>query len=577
MKLIFLFLSYFISYTVAQQAICEFGIRNVGGVIGYSCGLSVNNPEGQTITEIGGIHLEGYTDADVQGILRINGSIETAFPAIFCQRFPNIQRALVHGLNITEITDNSFSTCTSLDWLYILSNRISSISQNAFANNQNLIHIDLDNNLLSTLPENVFGTLSNLEILDLRNNPFVEIPSGAFNGLSSLQILYMQNTRLTAINPAWFSSTSNLETLYLTNNQISQISPNTFNNLQNLISLNLNGNNIGAFQAETFSGLRNLQSLSVGGNNISEINKNSFVGLENLLTLDLSGNFFSIIRNGTFRALTNLRSLLLSNSRINDFEIDAFDGLTNLTILNLNFNLLEDLPASVFAPLRNLEYCGLWSNRIKTFRRNVFGTDLSTLLTLDLDENVVNALERSVFYDATNLNRFLFSSNFCGNGIFNGFAQNRAEFMQRLERCFRNFELIIDTVTDNNVDYLFFRGENPGIVARVQAEDEIQIALTPFNFPWSPMIEVIIGAANNTRSIIRRNQDEDVAVVPSPGIIRRNQQNLFRIVWANHVILVFRENEQWPFLVHTMIDFFNVNFYGLRTLQSRATWSIQPV
>jgi hypothetical protein len=102
-------------------------------------------------------------------------------------------------------------------------------------------------------------------------------------------------------------------------------------------------------------------------------------------------------------------------------------------------------------------------------------------------------------------------------------------------------------------------------VARVEATDEVHIALTPFNFPWSPMVEIIIGANNNTRSVIRRNQDTDVAVVPTPGIIRSDQQNLFRIVWANHVVLVFRENEEWPFLVHTMVDFFNVNFYGLRT------------
>ncbi|KAG5666214.1 putative Toll-like receptor 4, partial [Polypedilum vanderplanki] len=283
------------------------------------------------------------------------------------------------------------------------------------------------------------------------------------------------------------------------------------------------------------------------------------------------------LRNGTFRALTNLVTLQLSGCNVSEIENDAFDGLTNLTSLYLNFNDIEDLEVGVFRTLSRLIYLGLWNSRLKTLRRNPFGPNITTIATIDLDGNVVNSLERSLFDDLTGLNLLYFTNNLCASGVFSGFIANRLEFMQRLERCFRNFELIIDTVTDNNVDYLFFRGENPGIVARVQAEDEIQIALTPFNFPWSPMIEVIIGAANNTRSIIRRNQVEDVAVVPSPGIIRSNQQNLFRIVWANHVILVFRENEQWPFLVHTMIDFFNVNFYGLRTLQSRATWSIQPV
>jgi hypothetical protein len=79
------------------------------------------------------------------------------------------------------------------------------------------------------------------------------------------------------------------------------------------------------------------------------------------------------------------------------------------------------------------------------------------------------------------------------------------------------------------------------------------------------MLEVIIGTANNTRSVIRLNQETDVVVVPTPNIIRSDQTNGFRVTWANRVVLVFREAEPWPFMVYTMADVFNVNFYGLRT------------
>jgi hypothetical protein len=79
------------------------------------------------------------------------------------------------------------------------------------------------------------------------------------------------------------------------------------------------------------------------------------------------------------------------------------------------------------------------------------------------------------------------------------------------------------------------------------------------------MLEIIIGTANNTRSVIRRNQDSDVVVVPTRDILRFGETSGFRVSWANHIVLVFREGDEWPFLAYTMEDFYNVNFYGLRS------------
>jgi hypothetical protein len=79
------------------------------------------------------------------------------------------------------------------------------------------------------------------------------------------------------------------------------------------------------------------------------------------------------------------------------------------------------------------------------------------------------------------------------------------------------------------------------------------------------MLEVLIGVGNNTRTVIRRNQETDVVTVPTPGIISSDGWNGFRISWANHAVLVFREGEEWPFIGLSMIDFFPVNFYGLRS------------
>lgn len=94
----------------------------------------------------------------------------------------------------------------------------------------------------------------------------------------------------------------------------------------------------------------------------------------------------------------------------------------------------------------------------------------------------------------------------------------------------------------------------------------MQIALTPFDFEWRPMIEIFIGASNNTKSVIRVNQETNVVTVPTPNIISPDQWNDFRITWVNQIILVYRGNDTFPFMAFTMQDFFPVNFYGLRAV-----------
>jgi hypothetical protein len=102
-------------------------------------------------------------------------------------------------------------------------------------------------------------------------------------------------------------------------------------------------------------------------------------------------------------------------------------------------------------------------------------------------------------------------------------------------------------------------------MVRVHAYDEIQIALTPFNFAWSPTVEIIIGASNNARSVIRRNLDTEEVAMPTMGIIEAGQWNDFRVTWTNNIVLVSREGEM-PFLAFSMQDIFNVNFFGVRTM-----------
>jgi hypothetical protein len=100
---------------------------------------------------------------------------------------------------------------------------------------------------------------------------------------------------------------------------------------------------------------------------------------------------------------------------------------------------------------------------------------------------------------------------------------------------------------------------------RVRPEDgPVHIAITPSQSSDLPMIEVILGAANNTRSMIRVSNDVDVVDMPTPNVLSIGEWNGFRVTWANNVVTVWRTGD-FPFLVHSMVEFFDVQFYGLRT------------
>jgi Farnesoic acid 0-methyl transferase len=101
-------------------------------------------------------------------------------------------------------------------------------------------------------------------------------------------------------------------------------------------------------------------------------------------------------------------------------------------------------------------------------------------------------------------------------------------------------------------------------VFTVDAPHDVHLALTPFAFVSRPMIEVLIGISDNTRSAIRRN-GTDVVNISTPNILQSDVGNVFRISWTNFVILVFRGAEQFPIMAYSMEDIFPVNFYGIRT------------
>lgn len=121
-----------------------------------------------------------------------------------------------------------------------------------------------------------------------------------------------------------------------------------------------------------------------------------------------------------------------------------------------------------------------------------------------------------------------------------------------------------ETETQAGDDFRFFRGTYPGIQLRVNTTSSVRIALTSFDIPHNPMLEIAIGGNNNSLTQIIRNQDQVVVSVPTPNVLNRESFTGFRITWSQHVVLVSREDQQFPFLAYSMDDWFAVNFYGLQ-------------
>ncbi|XP_037042739.1 leucine-rich repeat-containing protein 15-like [Bradysia coprophila] len=570
---LFLLICSLVTVAVAQEPSLSCIYYNFGPT-NYHCQLTIDNPNGfDNFTEIGGIHLEGFSNEDVD-VLYIARGISSNVPQIICETFPNLFEFDFFNARLTELDDNSFSGCSQLGRLYLSYNRISSISENAFANLRAVSYIHLGDNLLTTLPENVFANQQNVTDLILSYNAFTEIPTGLFRPLENLQNLYIGGANLTTVNNQWFTENSRLTYLYLGGNRIT-LSANMFSGIEGLRAISLALNEITEIPPGTFAGLPSLQTLDLYWNAFTSLREDSFPGLGQLVNIDLSRNPIDTIEENAFRGLAGLQSLALENCRISDLDTISLN-LPNLTYLDLNFNAIEEIPIGFFESMPNLFYIGLWANRIKTLRRNSFGS-LSALSTFDLDGNIVNAIDRAFIDDAVNLNTLYFDGNLCASNYFGNFLNSRDRYLPMLERCFRNMRYIVETTTENDGVYSFFEGPEPGIVLRVRSDNEVQIALTPFNFIWTPSIEIFIGSANNTRSVIRINDETDVVTVPTPNVIQQNQWNDFRVSWANQNVLVFNSNDTFPFMSYTMQHFYPVNFYGLRAVETRATWSVQPI
>ncbi|XP_070492487.1 leucine-rich repeat-containing protein 15-like [Chironomus tepperi] len=573
---ILLVLFAFIGSTVSQRVSCDYELRTVNGRQSYTCYMTIDNPNGwNNFTQVEGFHYPGMNNVFVTAIVRNTLTSSTPnVPEIICQQFPHVTYIDMSFLQLQEVGENTFRGCRNLDWLRLYYNRIPSLPENLFIHNRHLTYIDLDSNLFTTFPENLFANQLALQALDLNNNPLTNLPTGIFRNLWSLQTLFLRAGSLPTINPGWFANLINLNYLDLSYNVFNQTIPsNAFANLLQLETFYLVRTGLTTFDQEWFRNMPHLLFLYMYSNRLTSVPANFLVNSPNLVRIDFYDNLITEVSPNAFDNLPQLMEIDLDRNRLTRIHPQWFAGKTNLIYVYLDFNRITGIPIGTFADNNNLQSLGLWDNQIRTINRNSFG-NLNRLRTLDLDGNQVTSVDERFLSELTSLYYFYFSDNVCGDFFFFDFGANIQANIQRFATCIRNFGFNIERTTQPGTTYNFVNGYHPGMHLEVNSEQEINIALTPFNVAWIPIVEIVF--TNETVRILR-NYDTQVAIVPNLGAFKPGGGNRFRVSWFRQVIAVFEGNDPFPFISYTMEDWVPIGWVGLGSQRSRAFWFLEPI
>ncbi|VDP20130.1 unnamed protein product [Onchocerca flexuosa] len=210
------------------------------------------------------------------------------------------------------------------------------------------------------------------------------------NQLRHLRILRLVNCAIPAISRALKLHT--LEVLDLRENRIQHLPVSIFSGVSSIRELNLAKNLLSVLPTGTFTYLKNLRVLSLAHNNITEITVNLLRDLKNLKTLHLDGNRIPVSQlNLLFADIPQLERLELNEcglslGAVNDLALDKFNSLYQLGLAG---NMLGKVPINA---LRNY---------------------LSSLMTLDLSDNVLVEIESEIFAKS-NISRLFLAGNHLG-------------------------------------------------------------------------------------------------------------------------------------------------------------------
>ncbi|KAE9041707.1 hypothetical protein PR002_g4311 [Phytophthora rubi] len=231
------------------------------------------------------------------------------------------------------------------------------------------------------------ASLSSLLILDISRNQLEDLPGTIFTHLFSLQSLDISNNELKGI-PEEIGEARDLQLLDARSNKLTTI-PAALTKLYELRVLHLAYNRLVTF-GDNCDGLRSLEELNLASNALEVLADGIGESLVNLVRLNLRGNP-SLKRLPD--SLQQLRSLSICDLNACDQKRlgkDVFGSqLKNLRSLNLSFNALSTLPDGIGA-ITNLQDLNFKSNMLGSLPAAI--CNLSEIVELNGENNALQWL-----------------------------------------------------------------------------------------------------------------------------------------------------------------------------------------
>lgn len=213
-----------VSSAAAQESItlnCQF-LTTVFGE--YTCrllGIEVLDPAQEVI--VGGEHVEGQTNDDVQVVQIRNSNTPFVIPQLFAA-FPNVleldiqnsnlqvlsipagiqlEYLTLYRNNISRIENGTFIGQSGLEFIEAMDNRIEVIEEDAFLGLEGLLGLMLIGNRIRALAPRTFHPLENLIFIDLERNLIERIEDGTFAENPELLSIYLEFNQINAVSPTF--------------------------------------------------------------------------------------------------------------------------------------------------------------------------------------------------------------------------------------------------------------------------------------------------------------------------------------------------------------------------------------
>ena len=300
---------------------------------------------------------------------------------------PNLEQLDLENNKLTDVYDNDLRWATHLKYCYLHRNRLTEVPNVSYLSN--LRRLYLDRNDISFINTSSLLGLTSLTHLYLYQNDISYVNFSSLHGLNSLAYLYLDRNDIVHVD---LPSLPAISKVRLYGNNIAGIDEDVWQNIRNVKVLEIKYNNLEG--SLNISALVNLETLSASNNMIDSIILTSH---SQLATIDLSNNkldqFPPLINNYSVPALNILD---LSENPFTGSMITPY--LPSLTKLTLDHMAIQEIQFSEGSPITHLN---LNHNQFDTLP--ILEALASTLVSLKLEHNAINSVNRSAFSNMSNL------------------------------------------------------------------------------------------------------------------------------------------------------------------------------